>query len=41
MRDVLSRHPESTQLKNRRVGVALAVLALLYVTAVIVFIISY
>ncbi|MGB7952282.1 MAG: hypothetical protein WCH75_31745 [Candidatus Binatia bacterium] len=41
MRDALLRHPESTRLKNRRMGLALAVLALLYITAVIVFIISY
>ena len=41
MRDLLVRQTESTQLKNRRVGLALAAQALLYIVAVVAFIIRY
>ena len=41
MRDLLVRQSESTQLKNRRVGLILATLAVLYIGAVIAFIIVY
>lgn len=35
------RLPESARLKNRRVGLALALITLLYIIAVIAFIIVY
>ena len=41
MRDLLLRQSESTRFKNRRVGLTLAALALIYTAAVIVFIIRY
>jgi hypothetical protein len=41
MTEILLREPESTLLKNRRVGLILAALAVLYIGAVIAFIIVY
>jgi hypothetical protein len=41
MSEILMRLPQSTRLKNRRIAVALALITLLYIAAVIVFIIAY
>jgi hypothetical protein len=41
MSAIVLREPESTLLRNRRVGLILATLAVLYIGAVIVFIIVY
>jgi hypothetical protein len=41
MSEILLTEPESTLLKNRRVGLILATLAVLYIGAVIAFIIVY
>jgi ABC-type multidrug transport system permease subunit len=41
MSELLMEQPESTQHKNRRVGLFLALLILLYILAVIAFIIVY
>jgi hypothetical protein len=41
MNEIVLREPESTALKNRRVGLILAALAVLYIGAVITFIIFY
>ena len=38
---VIAKKPGSTQSKNRRLGLILAVLAVLYIVAVILFIIVY
>jgi hypothetical protein len=38
---VAMKLPESADLRNRRVGLALALLAILYIAAVIAFIIVY
>ena len=41
MSEIVLREPENTLLKNRRVGLILAALAVLYIGAVIAFIIVY
>ena len=41
MSELLMKQPESTERKNQRVGWLLAVLILLYIVAVIAFIIVY
>ncbi len=41
MSELVLKQPEGTQLKNRRLGLILALLILLYIAAVIVFIIIY
>ena len=41
MSELLMKSPTSVNLKNRRLGLALALLALLYIAAVIAFIIIY
>ena len=41
MSESLAMKPASAELRNRRVGLALALLALLYIAAVIAFIIAY
>jgi hypothetical protein len=41
MSEIVLREPEGTLLKNRRVGLILTALALLYIGAVIAFIIVY
>jgi len=41
MSEILMEEPRSTRVRNRRVGLFLAVLILLYIAAVIAFIIVY
>lgn len=41
MSELLMEEPQSTQHKNRRIGLFLALLILLYIIAVIAFIIVY
>jgi hypothetical protein len=41
MSEIVPREPENTLLKNRRVGLVLTALAVLYIGAVIAFIIVY
>jgi hypothetical protein len=41
MSELLMEEPQSTQHKNRRIGLFLALLILLYIVAVIAFIIVY
>jgi hypothetical protein len=41
MSDLVLKQPEGTQLKNRRLGMILALLIVLYIAAVIAFIIIY
>jgi hypothetical protein len=38
---VITKNPRSAQLKNRRLGLILALLVVLYIAAVIAFIIAY
>jgi hypothetical protein len=41
MSELVLKQPEGTQLKNRRLGLILALLIVLYIAAVIAFIIIY
>jgi hypothetical protein len=41
MSELVLKQPESVRLKNRRVGLILAVVIILYIAAVIAFIITY
>jgi hypothetical protein len=41
MSEIVMAEPESTRLKNRRIGLFLAALIVLYIAAVIAFIIVY
>jgi hypothetical protein len=41
MSELVLKHPESVRLKNRRMGLILAALIVLYIAAVIAFIIIY
>ncbi len=41
MSELVLKHPEGMQFKNRRLGLILALLTLLYIAAVIAFIIIY
>ena len=41
MSELVLKQPEGTQLKNRRLGLILALLLVLYIAAVIAFIIIY
>ena len=41
MSELVLKQPDGTQLKNRRLGLILALLILLYIAAVIAFIIIY